>query len=273
MRTSYISAQIFLILFLCILTPSGVGLVQTALAAQVALQWDPNGESDLAGYKVYFGTTSRAQTDSIDVGNATTYTVMGLLEGTTYFFTATAYNKNFLESGYSNEVSATTSSPCAYTISPSSQTFGASGGSGTVNVTASAGCPWAALPGISWITITSGVSGTGSGSMNYSIAPNSGGARSAAMTIAGRILTINQAAAATPAAFTITASAETGGTISPKGTISVKAGTSCFFKISPAPNYQISRVTVDGVPKGAFSIFTFYNVNANHTINVTFRRR
>src|SRR5205085_7771374 len=74
--------------------------------AQVTLAWDPNTESDLAGYKVYIGTASGVYTTTIDVGNVTTYTVTGLAPGATYYFVVTAYDTGGLESGFSNEVSA-----------------------------------------------------------------------------------------------------------------------------------------------------------------------
>jgi len=48
-------------------------------AAQIRLAWDPNTESDLAGYKVYYGTTSGKYGTPIDAGNVTTYTLTGLL--------------------------------------------------------------------------------------------------------------------------------------------------------------------------------------------------
>src|SRR5439155_23215763 len=49
--------------------------------AQVTLAWDPNTEPDLAGYKVYVGTTSGVYSTPINVGNVTTYTVTGLQPG------------------------------------------------------------------------------------------------------------------------------------------------------------------------------------------------
>ncbi len=60
--------------------------------------------TDLAGYKVYYGTTSGNYTDVIDVGNVTTYKVEGLQPGT-YYFAVTAYDTSGNESNYSNEVS------------------------------------------------------------------------------------------------------------------------------------------------------------------------
>ncbi|PYJ00083.1 MAG: hypothetical protein DME25_21510, partial [Verrucomicrobia bacterium] len=59
------------------------------------------------------------------------------------------------------------------------------------------GCGWTAASGASWVTITSGSSGTGNGSVNYSLAANTNTvARSAALTIAGQTVTISQAAKA-----------------------------------------------------------------------------
>ena len=60
--------------------------------------------TDLAGYKIYYGTTSGNYTEVIDVGNVTTSKVEGLNPGT-YYFAVTAYKNSRNESGYSNEVS------------------------------------------------------------------------------------------------------------------------------------------------------------------------
>lgn len=77
------------------------------------LTWDPpttNADgtplTDLAGYKIYYGTSSGNYTKVIDVGDVTTYKVEGLNPGT-YYFTVTAYDISGNESGYSNEVSKT----------------------------------------------------------------------------------------------------------------------------------------------------------------------
>jgi hypothetical protein len=71
----------------------------------ISLAWDPNTESDLAGYKLHIGTASRVYSQSINVGKVTTYTLSNLTKGNTYFVVATAYDTSNNESGYSNEVS------------------------------------------------------------------------------------------------------------------------------------------------------------------------
>jgi hypothetical protein len=75
-----------------------------AQAFRLTLAWDRNTEADLAGYKIYIGYAPQKYSWTIDVGDRTTGTVDNLVEGTTYYFTLTAYNSKGLESGFSNEV-------------------------------------------------------------------------------------------------------------------------------------------------------------------------
>ena len=75
-------------------------------APTVTLKWDPSRASGVAGYRLYYGTSSRAYTQELDIGNSTTTLVSNLAEGRTYFFAVTAYNAA-AESSPSNEVSYT----------------------------------------------------------------------------------------------------------------------------------------------------------------------
>jgi uncharacterized protein (TIGR03437 family) len=81
---------------------------------------------------------------------------------------------------------------CTYSINPTSQSFSSSGGSGSVAVNTQAGCAWTAVSNASFITITSGSSGNGSGTVNYSVAANTGATRTGTMTIAGQTFTVTQ---------------------------------------------------------------------------------
>ncbi|MEW6324490.1 MAG: fibronectin type III domain-containing protein, partial [Nitrospirota bacterium] len=76
----------------------------------MTVSWDANTESDLAGYKVHYGISSRVYTQSINAGNVTTRVVSGLSAGITYYFAVTAYDTSGNESGYSAEVSKTIAS-------------------------------------------------------------------------------------------------------------------------------------------------------------------
>jgi len=69
--------------------------------------------------------------------------------------------------------------------------------------------------------------------------------------------------------YTITATAGTGGSISP-GTSTIDCGSSQTFIITPNSCYSISDVIVDGVSQGAIGSYTFSNITANHTIVAQF---
>jgi len=87
----------------------------------VTLQWDANTEPDRVGYRIYYdidtgppydGAVAAEDSSPIDVkiadveaGDTVQYTLTGLEDGETYFFTVTAYNTSGSESGYSNKVS------------------------------------------------------------------------------------------------------------------------------------------------------------------------
>jgi hypothetical protein len=76
----------------------------------ITLAWDPPSDNtdgspltDLAGYIIYYGTSSSHYTESIDLGNATTATIDNLTPGQ-WCFSTTAYNTSGNESSYSNEI-------------------------------------------------------------------------------------------------------------------------------------------------------------------------
>ena len=85
---------------------------------------------------------------------------------------------------------------CTFTLASSSINFFPGGGTTSVSFTATASdCPWTAVSNTGFITITSASSGTGNGTVNYSVAGNAtAGARSGTMTIAGQTFTVNQPA-------------------------------------------------------------------------------
>lgn len=118
--------KLILIMFFC-LFPIFV------LAETVTLSWDPNSETDLAGYKIYYGYSSGIYDGAgIDQGNSpiilqTEYPddpnyidntgerveipLTGLdLINYDYYIVVTAYNNEY-ESSYSNEVNTLDDSP------------------------------------------------------------------------------------------------------------------------------------------------------------------
>jgi len=63
---------------------------------------------------------------------------------------------------------------CSIAITPGNLSFGSQGGTGSVTINTSAGCEWNVTGAISWITLTTGGSGRGPGTVTYSVAANAG---------------------------------------------------------------------------------------------------
>jgi hypothetical protein len=121
------------------------------------------------------------------------------------------------------------------------------------------------------------------GSMTFTITPAAGysiadvlvdGASAGAVTTyAFTNVTANHTIAATFApntSYAITASAGANGSISPSDTVSVLGGAKQTFTMTPAAGYRVADVLVDGTSVGALTSYTFYNVQAAHTISASF---
>ncbi len=80
-----------------------------------------------------------------------------------------------------------------FSLNPTSQNFGASGSTGIVNVTSSGSCDWTAVSNSSFITVNSGNSGSGNGTVGFTVAANpNSGQRTGTITIAGKTFTVTQ---------------------------------------------------------------------------------
>ena len=79
---------------------------QEAVAAvpYITLEWDASSGTDVAGYKIYYGTVSRNYDTVLDVGDYTSVSIADLEDNETYYFAVTAYNADGEESDYSDEV-------------------------------------------------------------------------------------------------------------------------------------------------------------------------
>ena len=142
--------------------------------------------------------------------------------------------------------------PCTYSLGSSSASIAAAGGSGTVGVSSGSTCTWTASSGASWISITSGGSGTGNGSVAFSVAANTGGARSGTLTIAGQSFSVTQAAAAVSCSYSISStSANINGAAT--GTISVSAGSGCAWTASSNAEWLSVTSGASGTGNGTVS--------------------
>lgn len=73
-----------------------------------------------------------------------------------------------------------------------------------------------------------------------------------------------------PTTYTITATADSNGTITPSGAVTANAGENKTFVIAANLGYKITNVAVDGTDMGAIASYDFLNISANHSISATF---
>ena len=81
--------------------------VTLPVTSSVKLAWNPSISTNVVGYNVYYGLASGVYSSTITVAGstATNATVTGLVQGTTYYFAATAVDALGDENPFSNEAS------------------------------------------------------------------------------------------------------------------------------------------------------------------------
>ena len=109
-------------------------------AATIALAWNANTETNIAGYRVHYGTQPGSYTTIVDRGNTLTASVTGLTDGTRYYFVVVAYDTTGGTSSFSAEVNDIPPPPIDSTPPVATMTAPAAGAqvSGSVALTATA---------------------------------------------------------------------------------------------------------------------------------------
>lgn len=146
---------------------------------------------------------------------------------------------------------------CSFSILPTSQSFTGSGGTGIVTVTTEVGCAWTASTTESWITINAGSSGTGGGSVNYTVAPHVGPPRSGIITIAGLTFTVNQAEGFCIGTLSPTTAnfPQAGGT----GSVDVATPIACNWTATPSVPWLLVQSGHSGTGSGVVPYFVASN--------------
>jgi regulation of enolase protein 1 (concanavalin A-like superfamily) len=103
----------------------------TILASTVTASWNPNTESDIAGYRLSYGVLSGVYTTTIDVGNVTSYG-FSVLGGVKYYFVLQAIDTTGLLSPYSAELAFTVPLPLPPSLTSLSPSSGAVGSPVTI---------------------------------------------------------------------------------------------------------------------------------------------
>ncbi|MEN3334194.1 MAG: hypothetical protein V7641_3559 [Blastocatellia bacterium] len=154
-------------------------------------------------------------------------------------------------------------SGCTYSAGPANQNFTGDAGTGSVNVTTpNDACPWTATSDNSWITITAGSSGTGNGTVNFSVAANttpngSTSARTGTLRAADQLITIDQAGLS--CGFNLGGTSQNFNAGGGSGNVSVTTGSSCVWTANSNANW----ITVTSGPGGTGNGTVNFSVNTN----------
>ena len=93
---------------------------------------------------------------------------------------------------FTNQGSAYIFVPCRYDLSPASLNFPVGGGNSSFTVNCGSNCAWTAAALPSWISITSANSGTGNGTITFTVAANPGLPRTSSISVSGSSFDVTQ---------------------------------------------------------------------------------
>jgi hypothetical protein len=149
--------------------------------------------------------------------------------------------------------------PCDYSISPASATAPSTASTGSFNLFTNLGsCAWSLTSSAPWLTVTSAASGSGSATITYSVAANSGEARSATLTGAGQTFTVSQSAA--PCTYSLSPTSRSATSAATTGTVALTASlASCGWSVTSSSAW----LTVTSATSGSGSATISYSVAAN----------
>jgi len=167
-------------------------------------------------------------------------------------------------------------STCSYAINPTSTSIASTGGTGSVNVSAAAGCSWRASSNAGWITITSGASGVGNGTVGFRVDDLSAGTRTGTLTIAGLTFTVTQTTE-TRCSYTISPTNRDASPLGAAFSVSVSTTSSCrwtaksdvkWIKVTPENGTGAGSVSVVVEPNTTKSARTGTATIAGQTLTV-----
>jgi hypothetical protein len=146
---------------------------------------------------------------------------------------------------------------CTYAFAPSSRSIPAGGGSSSVVVQTTGACSWTVASSAPWLTVTSGGTGTGNGTVAFDVSANTGPARSATLSVPGQTFTVNQDGGCTVSIDPTSATASSAGGAG--GPIAVTAGANCGWTATEDTDWIAITSGASGTGDGTVR----YTVDAN----------
>lgn len=162
--------------------------------------------------------------------------------------------------------------PTAPVISLSNASFTAAGGSTTGTITAAPTCKWALAVPVTWVSVTSGASGTGNGSFSLNIAPNTGADRSDYMVATNSdavgMAKLSQAGSAC-ATWSVTPSSTSFPAAGTSGNFTVLAPASCNWSLAGVPSWMSITSASNGSGNGSITYLVSGNSGAARSATAT----
>jgi len=160
----------------------------------------------------------------------------------------------------STSVTAPSGSACSVSAKAAQSTIGAGGGTGAINVDTARECQWSATADVPWLSVMSGGTGQGAGSLTFSAAPNaSTSARSGGISINGQRVPISQDAAVCD--YTVAPATMTTGSAGGDVQVTVTTQAFCAWTIVPRSSW-VTAPSANGTGSADLTLHVATNTGA-----------
>jgi subtilisin-like proprotein convertase family protein len=132
----------------------------------------------------------------------------------------------------------TSTTACAFTLTPSEQTFPITGGNGSFAINMPSACSWMVTGTSGFITLNSSASGSGNGSIDFAVAPNMSGGRAGTIDVSNGVVTRTfQVQQPSGCPFSLNQNSFNIGGAGGPGNVGVTAGNVCTWQASTTANW------------------------------------
>jgi hypothetical protein len=154
---------------------------------------------------------------------------------------------------------------CRYAVTPANQTVGATGGDSTISVAAGPDCAWTATTDDRWISLHQPVSGSGNGTVGFTVETNGPTERVGNVIVAGQRGTITQAAIAVSCTFSISPLSQNFVAAGGGGTVNVSTQNNCRWTARSNNDWIIVTSDSNGNGSGSVNFRVAANTGAART--------
>lgn len=228
----------------------------------ISLNWsgsDDSGGSGIKGYTIYVADNGGPYQAWLVQTTATSAVYPGQ-SGHTYAFYSIAEDNVGNREAAPSQPDAAIRISGQLTLSPATQHFAPIGGAGSIVISTSAGCPWTVISNASWITVASGGSGFGNGTVFYSVATNTNtSGRTGSVTVGGQTLTVSQSGNSAACTFAVSPLSQAFGALGGSGSANVSTQYGCVWTAASAAPW----LTVMSGENGSGNGIVSFSVSAN----------